>query len=400
MRKVFLYAVLRAGMLMAAPQLASACTTFVAMTTDAVLFANNEDSRIPYTRIWFLPAEQGKHGRVYLGFDGLGCIHPQGGVNDQGLAFDILAAPSRSSDSPLGDEPYYGTYGNLIVKVMEECGTVGEAIALFERYNTGNSWSGQYLLADRHGDAAIVEIDKIHRIDGEFLVATNFYLSQVKTAEYPCIRYKTASELLQGSEHISVDVCKKILAEVHMEGDTPTQYSNIIDLTNKTLYLYHFHNFGEVSVFNIDDELKDGRRSIELASLFPATAGLPLLETDLKEPVVRPMRIAYDGGGVSKAMDLYHYLVTQANSTYDINDWLLKVFGWELADEGKSADALEIFRLVVEEYPSSADAHEKLGWAFMKRGMKNEALKSYRRSLELDPENRTAAHMVKTLSGI
>jgi hypothetical protein len=44
---------------------------------DLVLVANSEDYKIPYTRVWFVPAASAQHGRVYFGYDNWS---PQGGM--------------------------------------------------------------------------------------------------------------------------------------------------------------------------------------------------------------------------------------------------------------------------------------------------------------------------------
>jgi hypothetical protein len=42
-----------------------ACTIFVLTDTNRVLFCNNEDATSPMTRIWFVPAGEGRrYGRV------------------------------------------------------------------------------------------------------------------------------------------------------------------------------------------------------------------------------------------------------------------------------------------------------------------------------------------------
>ncbi|NIM58420.1 MAG: tetratricopeptide repeat protein [Candidatus Aminicenantes bacterium] len=374
------------------------CTVFTASTNRVVLFGNNEDTFSPFTRIWFLPAEKGKYGRIYFGIEQLGCIHPQGGVNDRGLAFDILAAPSKQAEGPLQKEQYIDTYSNLIVKVMEECATVSEAVGLFNRYYTGKSWSGQYFVADRNGDAAIIEIDTVHRKQGPFLVATNFYLSQFSEGEYPCRRFKTASAMLRNNSDISVEFFKEILSAVHLEGDTPTQYSNIIDLRNEVIYLYHFHDYKNVVVIDVNSELSKGRRSVEIASIFPEKSEFQKYQKKVKKPILRPLWAAFYKAGVSEAIRKYYSIKKDQESPYDSNEWLLKVFGWELADGGRSADAIEIFRLVTLEFPDSAEAYEKLGWAFYNNGQFDLAVKSYKKCLELNPENRTSALMLKRLN--
>ena len=63
------------------------CTVFYAASSDLAIAGNNEDSFSPLTGAWFIPASDGRYGRVYFGYDDLS---PQGGLNDQGLFFDGL----------------------------------------------------------------------------------------------------------------------------------------------------------------------------------------------------------------------------------------------------------------------------------------------------------------------
>ena len=78
-----------------------ACTAFLVAQGDTVLVGDNEDYFNPRTHVWFVPAEEGKLGRVYFGFDD---FNPQGGMNERGLFFDgFTTAPRkvvRSIDKP------------------------------------------------------------------------------------------------------------------------------------------------------------------------------------------------------------------------------------------------------------------------------------------------------------
>ncbi len=49
--------------------IANACTIFTVCHGDVVLFGNNEDYTNPKTHYWVIPAEEGKYGGVYFGFD-------------------------------------------------------------------------------------------------------------------------------------------------------------------------------------------------------------------------------------------------------------------------------------------------------------------------------------------
>ena len=70
---------------------APACTAICAAAKGKILAGNNEDFGNPRSRIWFTPAEKGKYGRLFVGFDN---GFPQGGMNEKGLMFDGFAAPA------------------------------------------------------------------------------------------------------------------------------------------------------------------------------------------------------------------------------------------------------------------------------------------------------------------
>jgi tetratricopeptide (TPR) repeat protein len=61
-------------------------------------------------------------------------------------------------------------------------------------------------------------------------------------------------------------------------------------------------------------------------------------------------------------------------------------------------DAIAVLALNTEVYPESANAYDSLGEAYMKCGDDLNAIKFYRRSLELNPENNTALEMLEILA--
>jgi len=244
-----------------------ACTVFYASQGDTVLAGNNEDWVNPNTKVWFEPAEKGKYGRVFFGFDN---FYPQGGMNEKGLFFDVTAAKPVEV-AVASEKPLYK--GNLIrEKIMPECVTVQEALSLFRRYQAPRKWKWMYIIGDSTGDSAIIGPYGIIRKKGNFQVATNFYQSKVKPGEYPCERYKIAVDMLGKCTDISVDHFRRILDATHQEGDTSnTLYSNIYDLKKGLIYLYHFHSYQNEVIINLEEELKKGRHSYDLPSLFPKT---------------------------------------------------------------------------------------------------------------------------------
>jgi hypothetical protein len=77
--------------------------------------------------------------------------------------------------------------------------------------------------------------------------------------------------LERAGDKVSVEVCRRILASVHQEGNAPTLYSNVYDLKRRLMHLYHFHNYENVVTIDLAAELAKGRRVVDMASLFPRT---------------------------------------------------------------------------------------------------------------------------------
>jgi hypothetical protein len=249
-----------------------ACTAFMMADEDRVLVGNNEDYKIPYTRVWFVPAANAQHGRVYFGYDN---FSPQGGMNDQGLFFDFFAVKKmeikRSKDKPKFPGP-------MIDTMLAELATVEEVLNLFDQYNLEWMSKGQMFIVDKSGDAAIIEGDEVIRKSGPYQVVTNFRLSKIAKDQRPCrwpawscSRYKKAEKMLMASDKATVANFRNILKATHRgpyNVISRTQYSNIYDLKRGIVYLYYLHNFDNEVVLNLSAELNKGRHYYDIPSLF------------------------------------------------------------------------------------------------------------------------------------
>jgi putative intracellular protease/amidase len=102
-------------------------------------------------------------------------------------------------------------------------------------------------------------------------------------------------------------------------------------------------------------------------------------------------------GNIEEAQTVYQR--TQKNFT-----------GWKLVDEnslntlaysilvkGDYNKAIQIFRLIVKDYPDSWNAWDSLGEALLKAGNKKNATESYKRSQALNPNNKNAIKIIKNL---
>ena len=377
------------------------CTIIYASDGKIALAGNNEDWNRPIGNIWFLPAEKGKFGRVYFGWRFSGVRYPQGGMNDKGLFFDGATAENVVVPRDSSKVPYEG---NLILKAMEECSTVEEALKLYDRYDVSGSWGGQYLIGDRFGNSAIIEPQTIVRKKGKYQIATNFYQSKTKPENITDTRYRIAKELFEKSESISVDLFRRILNATHQEEYsgymTATLYSNICDLKKGEIYIYNFHNFEDVVKINLQEELKKGERFHSIVSLFPyETFASKQYKAERTVGLLYERALQKGVEGDEGAIALYNEMKTGDYKIYklDVGERQLNSLGYRLLGNNKLKKAIEIFKFVVSEYPESANAYDSLGEAYMKAGEKELAIKNYEKSLELNPKNENAKKMLEDL---
>jgi hypothetical protein len=376
------------------------CTIVMVAKGKIVLAGNNEDWRNPKTKIWFVPASEGEYGRVCVGFDDM---HAQGGMNDQGLFIDANAL------NPTGWEPIEGkpTFDGSLDTILAKCATVDDAIAFLDEYNLPGLARARFPIADRTGTSIIVEYGqgKVQyvRKTGVYQIATNFVISNVKGENYPCTRYRIADKMLKNAEDVSLDLVRAVLSATHQEGQYPTVYSNICDLKNGIFYLYNFHNFEEVVVFNLEEELKKGKKTYDIPSLFPVKTHVAyVFDRERTIPASEELSRIIERQGVEKAIERFHKMKTQYRtiSRYNVSEQEINTLGYMLLRDDKIEEAIAIFKLNVSEHPRAWNVYDSLGEAYMKQGEKELAIENYQKSLELNPNNTNGKEMLKKLGVI
>ena len=297
--RVFLWSI---GILLVANTALNPCTFFMSTLNGVTFFGNNEDSPSTSwpTNVWFIPPQEGKHGYVYFGYNN---GYPQGGMNDQGLCFDGASTPPSKIQFSPDKKP--ATFF-LIDRIMEECSSVGEVIEIVRtcQFNALKR-QGQLLFADKKGDAVIVGgPDKNNDIDiirkkGNFMVCTNFFPNSPQKGGYPCHRNETAARMLKENAEPSVENFRSILETVSV---SRTSYSNIFDLNNQIIFIYHLHDFSNVVKMKLEDELKEGAHAYRIPRLFSSSdwdEGLKELNEEREKGRISrriPEFIAYKGG--------------------------------------------------------------------------------------------------------
>ncbi len=244
--------------------IAEACAILTLKDDTTVLMGNNEDWTEPGV-IWFVPGKPGRFGRVNVGFRD---DFAQGGMNEQGLAFDAAVV----AQVPWEPDPARPTPQNLIEKIMNECATVEQALAYFEAHNCPHLSRSQFLFADATGDSAVVawlpdsglSVARIGEAD--HLLATN---TRLRPSGYRCQRFARAEQVLATRRDVSLQTVAAVLESIHQRGPGAfTSYSTVYDLRARRVYVYNLANFDEVVRFDLPHELARKRKTRRMAELF------------------------------------------------------------------------------------------------------------------------------------
>jgi len=386
---VLLFVILCAGVF--------ACSMFTKTIDGKTLVGNNEDGPYPDVITWFSPAEEGKYGVCYLGYKR--DFFPQGGMNDQGLCFDGFATEYKPITETM-NKPDLDW--NLIPHIMETCTTIDDVIAEFDKYKLHALESAMLMFVDRTGDSVIIEGDEFIRKEGDFQIITNFYQSEVKEGEKTgCARYDNLLDQLPGLE-VTIEDFTKALASAHAEGKYSTQFSNIFDLNTLKLYLYHFHNYTNLVVIDVSEELAKGEHFIDIPSLFPKLFAYDSFIEQQSRTLAVKLDTVLKVKGLSAARKIYPELIEKNKIvfSYPLDENEMNLMGYAYLTDGKFDEAIFLFMINVEHFPDSWNVYDSLGEAYMEADEIELSIQNYEKSIELNPENSGGVERLKELKKI
>jgi CubicO group peptidase (beta-lactamase class C family) len=101
--------------------------------------------------------------------------------------------------------------------------------------------------------------------------------------------------------------------------------------------------------------------------------------------------------GLDAGLAQYRELKSKQATAYDFSEPELNRVGYQLLALKKVKDAVEIFKLNVAEYPQGFNTYDSLGEAYMTDGNTELAIRNYKKSLELNPQNTGATAMLMRL---
>jgi len=112
-------------------------------------------------------------------------------------------------------------------------------------------------------------------------------------------------------------------------------------------------------------------------------------------PARRLLKAIIKNGGES-ALKMYR-TKRERSSVNSISERQMNRLGYTLLRIKNIGDSIAVFKQNVEDFPKSANAWDSLGESYQLNGEKDLAIKSYWKSLELDPKNKNAEAKIKEL---
>jgi len=105
---------------------------------------------------------------------------------------------------------------------------------------------------------------------------------------------------------------------------------------------------------------------------------------------------AFTGESLQQAMQIYQQQI-QSNPSKSFEGTLNSI-GYDLLVRSRPEDAIEVFQLNVKEHPDSWNVYDSLGEGYEEIGDTIQALKNYRKSVQLNPENQHGVEKIKLLT--
>ncbi len=104
-----------------------------------------------------------------------------------------------------------------------------------------------------------------------------------------------------------------------------------------------------------------------------------------------------DEGKYIKAAVAYRKIHKKKPQDYSVSENRLNRLGYQYLRQNKPTHALCVFKINIEFYPNSANAYDSYAEALMKDGDIENAIKNYKKSIELNPNLQNAIEMLKKL---
>jgi hypothetical protein len=247
---------------------------------DKTMVGTNFDAYYLTPRIWFENAANAyTYGAAFSGgrIDGVNGYAPQSGMNEFGLSFSRLAAPTPEKNmvDMSGKKPI--TNPNFYLKdILHTCKTTAEVQNYINKYNHSYFQQDVFIYIDKSGKYLIVEPYTTTIGNDAKYVLSNFCPSVTDDAyRNKLARYHNGAAFLKDKIDTTVGFCTALSDTMHVcrenLGDG-TLLTSLWDLRSGIISLYFYHDYKNIVQFNLKDELAKGDHFLQISKLFPPNA--------------------------------------------------------------------------------------------------------------------------------
>jgi tetratricopeptide (TPR) repeat protein len=138
------------------------------------------------------------------------------------------------------------------------------------------------------------------------------------------------------------------------------------------------------------------------AGVFTAAAAvwMPSIKAayDSRKSIAGTLLVTIESAGIDAGVKQYRDLRASKHAAWNLDESQLNTLGYQFMRAKKFEEAIRIFQLNVEAYPQSSNTWDSLGEAYLDAGNKLQSIVNYRRALQLNPNNRTAAEALRKLA--
>lgn len=150
---------------------------------------------------------------------------------------------------------------------------------------------------------------------------------------------------------------------------------------------------------------KDGEKGVVILTnsrSMPDDIGFHLLnpKSKLQNPkasIAIKLNEIFQEDGIEAAVKSYMNLKSNQEDEYNFAETELNMLGYRYIALGKKKEAVAILKINMEQFPDSWNANDSYADALREVGQNEKAIKYYKRSLELNPDNSNGINMLKKL---
>ena len=195
------------------------------------------------------------------------------------------------------------------------------------------------------------------------------------------------SSMYQRNEDVWKGFAEEEIAD-YGRADGITGYAWIARYTGHFLDAYLKHDAAAMAWIK-RTPAENGAPSHFLSATYRPAKGAPA--------TIESFRMELGRKGFDHAEDVYAAMQKES-PTFKLDESAVDSWGHQLMADNHLPEAVAIFKLNATNYPASGNVYDSLGEAYVKSGQKQQAIDSYKKSLEKDPNNDNARRTLKDLA--